>query len=363
MTTRLRHATEHFRQYVPGFAVATATAIVAVAINSIVPTLSALLLAIIFGVIVRNVKLLRSGMEAGLAVVSKRWLRIGIVLLGFQLVLTDIARLGWGVLATVVCVVALGIVTSVLLGRMMGVSPTLALLIGCGFSICGAAAVAGMDGSIDADERDVATAVALVVLFGTAMIFIAPALVLGVGIDARTAGVWEGAAIHEVAQVVAAAGITGGGIVKTAVVVKLARVLMLAPVITLVTLFATRLGVQPAVTSSARNVVEPFSADTKLPTVSMNNSSVTRTKRPPLVPLFVLGFIGAAVIATSGIVPAQGLTAIKVVQTFLLAAAMFGLGCGVKIAELRKVGVKPLVLGLAVSLVVAMVAYVGAVLS
>ncbi|MBM7824343.1 putative integral membrane protein (TIGR00698 family) [Arcanobacterium pluranimalium] len=367
MTTRLRHTTEHFRQYVPGFAVSTAAAIAAVAINSAVPTLSALLLAIIFGVIARNTNLLRSGMEAGLAVVSKRWLRIGIVLLGFQLVLTDIAKLGWGVLGTVVCVVALGIVTSVLLGRMMGVSPTLALLIGCGFSICGAAAVAGMDGSIDADERDVATAVALVVLFGTAMIFVAPALVLGVGMDARTAGVWEGAAIHEVAQVVAAAGITGGGIVKTAVVVKLARVLMLAPVITLVTLFATLLGVHPAA-SPARTIVEPRVveppvADRAFSTARLNCPTAMLTKRPPLVPLFVLGFIGAAVIATSGIVPAQGLAAIKVVQTFLLAAAMFGLGCGVKIVELRKVGVKPLVLGLVVSVVVAMVAYVGAILS
>lgn len=325
--------TEYLHQYGPGFATASAMAIVAVLINSQVPALSALLLAIIFGIIARNMNLLRVSMDAGLSIVSKRWLRIGIVLLGVQLVLTDIVKLGWGVLITVICVVGLGIAVSVILGRVLRIAPTLSLLIGCGFSICGAAAVAGMDGSIEADERDVATAVALVVLFGTAMIFVAPALVGLIGMDAHTAGIWEGASIHEVAQVVAAAGITGSGIVKTAVIVKLARVLMLAPVIAFVGLLAPRLGVQRAGDSQ---------------------------KNPPIIPLFVAGFIGASVIATLGLVPSPVLGVIKYLQTFLLAAAMFGLGCGVKVAELRKVGFRPLLLGLVVTIVVCLVAYVGA---
>lgn len=94
-----------------------------------------------------------------------------------------------------------------------------------------------------------------------------------------------------------------------------------------------------------------------------NNVITKRQSSQIATTIVTIAIILAVVIATSGIVPAQGLAAIKVVQTFLLAAAMFGLGCGVKIVELRKVGVKPLVLDLAVSVVVAMVAYVGAILS
>jgi len=189
------------------------------------------------------------------------------------------------------------------------------LLIACGFSICGAAAVAAVDGAVDAEEEDVASAIGLVVVFGTAMIGVAPALLGLMGLTHRQQGLIAGGSIHEVAQVVAAGGIIGGGALAPAVIVKLARVLMLAPVIMVIGLVRRR-GAAPV-----------------------------EGTRPPLLPLFVVGFIAAALARTLLPLGTNVLEGGKVLQTVLLSAAMFALGCGVRISMLKKVGGRPVVLG------------------
>ena len=131
-------------------------------------------------------------------------------------------------------IVAGGLLGTVLLGRLLRVPSGLSLLIACGFSICGAAAVAGAAGVTDPDdeaEEDTITAVALVVIFGTLMIALVPLLANLLGLGSETAGMWAGGSIHEIAQVVAVGGIIGGGALTVAVIVKLARVLLLAPVV------------------------------------------------------------------------------------------------------------------------------------
>ena len=286
--------------------------------NRVLPTLSALLLAILIGVALANTVGVPSACADGLAVAARRGLRLGIVLLGLQLSLVDIAGLGWGMVGVVVLVVGGGILGSELIGRALGVAPALRLLIACGFSICGAAAVAAVEGVIDdKDREDTVTALALVVLFGTLMIAAVPVVSGAMGLGERAGGLWAGAAIHEVAQVVAAAGIVGSGALQVGVVVKLARVLMLAPVIAGIGLVRRRRGV----------------------------TQVDGAARPPLVPLFVAGFLAAVLFRTLGVLPASALDALQVTQAALLAAAMFALGTGVRAAQLRTVGGRAVLLG------------------
>lgn len=294
---------------------------------------SALLVAIILGVILTNVRPLPAATAPGLAVASKRVLRIGIVLLGLQLSLGDILGLGWGVIGVVVAVVIGGFVATEIVGRMLGVRPAQRSLIGAGFSICGAAAVAGVEGVID-DKRDedVVTALALVVLFGTLLIPLVPLAGAAMGLDPYSQGLWAGGSIHEVAQVVAAAGIVGPAALKVAVIVKLARVLMLAPVMVWFGFQLRRRGGQGA------------------------------GKRPPLVPLFVAGFLAAALLRTTGWLPATVLDPIKLLQTFLLAAAMFALGTGVRAATLKSVGGKPVILATTTTLAVLGISLAGVLL-
>lgn len=114
---------------------------------------------------------------------------------------------------------------------------------------------------------------------------------------------------------VVAGGIIGGGALAPAVIVKLARVLMLAPVIMVIGLVRRR-GAAPV-----------------------------EGTRPPLLPLFVVGFIAAALARTLLPLGTNVLEGGKVLQTVLLSAAMFALGCGVRISMLKKVGGRPVVLG------------------
>lgn len=299
--------------------------------NHFLPAVSALLFAILLGAIIANTMTLPESFAPGVGFTSKKLLRAGIVLLGLQVVLGDIARLGWGMLGVVVAVVGVGIVATMLIGRALGLPWAQRALIACGFSICGAAAVAACDGVIDAEDEEVATAIALVVLFGTLMIPIIPALVTALAMQQTAGGLWAGSCIHEVAQVVAAAGIIGPEALRVGVIVKLTRVLMLAPVMAVFGLLVRR-----------RHAADGYTG-----------------KQPPLVPLFVLGFIAAMIVASLHVLPASVLTAAKLVQTFLLAAAMFGLGLGVKLKQLFKVGPKPFVLGAVSTLIVALVGWGG----
>ncbi|MGV8845599.1 YeiH family protein [Tessaracoccus sp.] len=328
------HATTRFRSLYPGLLLCIGGGAAAMLANRLVPTVSALLLAIVLGAVIGNIWRVPAAMSPGVAIAGKKILRAGIVLLGLQLVLGDLLELGLGMVGVAAVVVAVGIVGTVLLGRAMGIPSQQRLLIACGFSICGAAAVAACDGVLEAEDEDVATGIALVVLFGTIMIPLVPLLVAVMHLGPEMGGLWAGASIHEVAQVVAAAGIIGGGALKGAVIVKLTRVLMLAPVMAVLGIMQRR-----------------------------KTAGDVHVKRPPLVPLFVVGFLAMVAVASLHLLPAPALETAQVVQTACLAIAMFALGLGVRIKNLIKVGPKPLLLGTASTVLVASIALAGVALA
>jgi uncharacterized integral membrane protein (TIGR00698 family) len=209
------------------------------------------------------------------------------------------------------------------LGRRMGIRPGTTLLVATGFSICGASAAAAMDAVSDSDEEDLATGVALVTIFGSLAIVLLPLLQHPLGLSDTSFGVWSGASVHEVAQVVATASVAGPAALAVATVVKLTRVVLLAPLIAGYSIVRRRKGTPDAT-----------------------------GKRPPLVPLFVLGFIAMVALRSSGVLPAAALTAAQTLTTLLLAGALFGLGTSVHLMSLVRTGARPVALG-AVSTVLA----------
>lgn len=152
-----------------GLAVAAIGGVLAILLHAALPLVSALLIAIVLGVVFATIVGPRTSFTPGLAVASRGVLRIGVALLGFQLVVGQVLGLGWPVLVIVVLIVVGGIAAIVAIGSILGVPTERRLLIACGFSICGAAAVAAADGVTDSDEEDVAIALALVVAFGSVL--------------------------------------------------------------------------------------------------------------------------------------------------------------------------------------------------
>lgn len=331
-----------FGELWPGIALCLAAAAVSFGLSLLVHGASALIIAIILGLLVANVMRLPDVFWPGIDFSAKRFLRAGIVFLGLQIVLSEILHLGVPMMIVVVCIVAGGLLGTVLLGRLLGIHSGLTLLIACGFSICGAAAVAGVAGVTDPEdeaEEDTITAVALVVIFGTLMIPLVPLVAKLLDMSSRMAGLWAGGSIQEIAQVVAAGGILGSGALATAVIVKLARVLLLAPVVAVISIRQRRLS------------------------ATADGDSQTQAKRPPIVPLFIVGFIAMMLVRSFIPLPHAALTLGLVLQTGLLSAAMFGLGCGVNIRSLIAVGIRPFVLATLSTVLVATIAYFGTVIA
>lgn len=294
------------RTRVPGIVVAIVGAAGALAVNAVVPVLSALTVAVLIGVLTGS-RLPRTT-EAGLQWVTRKFLRIGVVLLGLQLSLQDVSGLGWGTVLAVVVTVLVSFGGTLALARLVGVSKGLGLLVATGFSICGASAIAAMDSVARTDKEDVAASVTLVTLYGSAAIALVP--LIGAGMDNEFLGKWAGLSVHEVAQVVAAASPAGATAVAAAVIVKLTRVVLLAPMVAGVG-FAQR----------------------------------KQGGHPPIVPLFVVGFLAMILLRSTGFVPGFLLGGAKVTTTVLFAAAMVALGSAVRLTELVRTGKRGLVLG------------------
>ena len=339
------------RRALPGLGYVAVVVSAAFAVNRLVPSLSPLVIAVGFGALLANLHAVPPWAVAGTHLAAKRLLRVGVVLLGFQLAAGDVLQLGPAVLVVVVVTVAATFLATQWLGHRLGLSPSLSLLIATGFSICGASAVAAVDGVTDADEEEVAFAIALVTLCGSLAIVALPALrgLLGLG-DATAFGSWVGASVHDVGQVVATAANGGPAAIRSAVIVKLTRVVLLAPMVAGIGLARRR---QQPWGRSDTNV------DAAAPTTPLVASVEKSGRRLPILPLFVVGFLAAIAIRSVGLIPAGRLELIKNAQDVCLAAALVGLGTGVHLAKLRRVGGRPLILGAASWAIIATVSYFG----
>jgi uncharacterized integral membrane protein (TIGR00698 family) len=287
-------------------------------------TVSPLVAALVLGVLIGNMISIPEIFVPGQKFAAKKVLRFGIVLLGTQLALKQVVDLGGRELIVVVGVVALTFLGTLWLGPRLGVSKSLSLLIATGFSICGASAVAAMEGVVEADEEEVTYAIALVTLCGSLAIVLLPLLrnVLGLS-DPQLFGSWVGASVHDVAQVIATSSTGGDLAVQSATVVKLSRVVLLAPLVACVSIWVRR--------SSSGLVAKTKKTD---------------KKHVSVVPLFVVGFLVMIAVRTTGVIPDNWLTRLKTIEQVCLASALVGLGSDVRIAKLIKVGGRPLLLAL-----------------
>lgn len=320
-----------FHTLLPGLLLAAAIVAAAFGLVRLLPALSPLTISVILGVIVGNLGLKLTAVRPGLRFAAKRLLRVGIVLLGLRLAVGDVLHLGAKSLVVVVGVVAVTFVGTQLLGRAFGVSPGASLLIATGFSICGASAVAAMDAVTDNKDEDVVTAIALVTLCGSLAIALLPLLQRPLGLSDTAFGMWTGASVHDVAQVVATASVAGPAALAPAVVVKLTRVVLLAPMVLGVSLVRRRRA----------------------------TAGVSAGSRPPIVPLFVVGFLAMVAVRSLGLLPSGALDAAHSAETIVLAAALAGLGSSVHLRTLFTTGGRALALGLSSWLLIAAVAYGG----
>jgi uncharacterized integral membrane protein (TIGR00698 family) len=309
-----------------GLALAAFGAAVAFGLNWAVPAVPALTAALVLGVVVGSIPALRPALggrfATGLTLSSKRLLRLGIVLLGLKLSLGDIAELGWVAIAAIVVLVLASFWLTWSIARLFGLEGDQPILLAAGFSICGVSAIGAVSAARGSAQKDAATPVALVTLYGTAAIVVLPALAPVLGLDPTQFGHWVGASVHDVGQVVATAQTGGTVALASAVVVKLTRVLTLAPMVAGISLATRRAAAQPAPARAAP------------------------ATQPPVVPLFVVGFVMLVLVRSLLSVPEVLLDAADLVQTVFIAMALFAIGAALRLETLARSGLRSLAAGL-----------------
>ncbi len=357
------------RALLPGLlTVGAATSVVLLA-SRLLPTVSPLVVALVAGAVVGSFVLGRArgvrtttalaGVRPGVAWTASTVLRAGVVLLGLQLSVPQVLTLGWRGLVVVVTTLGVTFAATLALGRALRVPRGAALLVATGFSVCGAAAISAMQGvvarpgrtpaQIREDDEAVATALALVTAYGTLAIVVLPWLSGAIGLDDEQAGLWIGASVQEVAQVVTAAGSVSAVALATATVAKLARVALLAPVVTGAGLVAVR-------RAGASRRADDALADGGR---TDDGRAVGGRARVSPVPWFVVGFLVAVTLRSTGVVPAVVLDGAALVTTVAFTAAMFALGLGVDVPRLLRTGRRALALGGLSAVVVTTTSLVG----
>jgi len=312
----------------PGLVLTAVIAALSFSLRSLpgVAILSPMILSILIGMVLHNSVGTPSVAKPGVTFCVRRVLRFAIILLGLQLTAEQVVEVGTGGIAIIAATLVCTFLFTIWLGRLIGVDRKLSQLIAAGTSICGASAVIATNTVTDAHDEDVAYAVACVTVFGSIAMFVYPLLPGLLHLDAHAYGLWTGASIHEIAQVMAAAYQDGQQAGDAAAIAKLSRVTMLAPLVIVLVILAAR---------------RTKSGDRAAPS----------TKAP--MPWFVLGFIALVGLNSIITIPADAKATIVLMTTFLMSMALAAMGLETDVAKLRAKGIRPLILGFAAFLFVA----------
>lgn len=252
---------------------------------------------------------------------SSTLLRIGVAMLGLRITFGEIAGLGAGVTLTVVGAVIATIIFGALLSRVMATQNNFGVLTGGAVAICGASAALAVSAVLPKhanSHRDATFTVIGVTALSTIAMVVYPLLAHALGFTDREAGIFLGATIHDVAQVIGAGYSVSPDAGDTATIVKLLRVAMLLPVILVLSIVYRR---QHDLSSDDKDI-----------------------KRPPLLPWFAVVF--GLLVALNSVVtlPKEFLSVASQTSRFLLVAAIAAIGMKTQLKELVMLGWQPVVL-------------------
>ena len=315
---------------------------------------SAVMLAILLGLIISAVASLPAVLKPGFSFAVKKVLRLGIILLGIRLTIFDVFRLGaYGVPIVALCVVGAWFLTT-RVSRWLNLPERLGILIAVGTAICGVSAIVATCPAIDAEDEEVAYAVAVITIFGLLATLVYPYLAHAIfGGDALKVGLFLGTSVHDTSQVVGAAGVYAD-------------------------MFSSPLALDVAtVTKLVRNVsmavVIPFVAFTYARRTRSHSGEAQKASFLRLLPLFVLGFLIVAVIRSVGDAGLEGegeafgkwdqlawdgiISFTKSWAGRLLVVALAGVGLSTDFRTLKGLGIKPFLVGLGAALAAGIVSF------
>lgn len=297
-----------------------------------IPTL---LVALLLGMAASFI-LTKSEFKPGTDVLAKPLLRTGVALMGFRITISDLQALGWqpALIAVAAAFGTLGL--GYLVGRALKLPRATAFLTATSVAICGASAALAIATVLARRpnsnvERDVVATVASITIIGTIAVIAYPALCHFFGIPMIPSAVFLGASIHEVAQVVAAADVYGEAATPAATTVKMIRVAMMPVVI---------FGLLMILSWRDRKDNDG------------ENTEAT-------VPVFLLGFVAAIVVANTGWLTPEGIQALTKLSSICLIVSMVALGANTSVKGVMALGPRAVTTLLLQTLIIAVISATG----
>jgi len=309
----------------PGFIFAVIIAVISTFVSSLhfvkeTANFSPLIVAILIGIFIGNLVRIPEILKPGIIFSLKKILRIAIVFLGFRLTFQNVRDVGMeGLIVDAVMLTSTFLFGVWIARRFFGLEPEMSYLIASGSSICGASAILATAPVVKAQMHHAAMAVATVTIFGTIAMFLYPVVykLFGshLGLDEILYGIWTGATVHEVAQVVAAGFAVSDVAGNTATISKLTRVMMLAPFLIALSFYLATKNSTHGVGISLRDIPVPY---------------------------FVFGFIAMVIVNSMHILSQTAVNYINIIDGFLLTISMGAMGLETNIKKIKGIGMKPL---------------------
>lgn len=315
----------------PGLGLAVAIAVVATVVGRRFPLVGGPVTGIVLGVVLATAIKPDVRLRPGIAFSSKAVLQTSVVVLGSQLSLMQIVRVGVGSLPVMLGTLTVALGAAYLLGRWLGVVGNLRTLIGVGTGICGASAIAAVTPVIGAVGAEVTYAVSTIFLFNVAAVLAFPVVGHLLGMSQHAFGLFAGTAVNDMSSVVATATTYGPEAANFAVVVKLTRTLLIIPIVLALAAMTAR---------RDRRLAADILVPGDLAAIEPPRVNVWR-----LVPKFLIGFLIVAAANTAGLIPAAVHPALSRVSVFLITVALSAIGLSTDLAGLRRAGHRPLLLG------------------
>jgi uncharacterized integral membrane protein (TIGR00698 family) len=316
--------------------------------------ISSVMLAILFGLVISTAVPVPVILKPGLTFAVKKVLRLGIILLGIRLTIFDVLQLGVYGIPIVVACIAGALFFTTRLNSWLKLPERLGALIAAGTSICGVSAIVATGPAIDAEDEEVAYAVAVITIFGLlatlAYPYVADAIFAG---QALKVGLWLGTSVHDTSQVVGSAKVYADVFsaplaLDTATVTKLVRNVFMAAVIPFMAFYYAR-KTQSEAPGKGTNIAK-------------------------LLPLFVVGFLLMAVLRSVGDagintggnafgIWAEGAwkdiySTTKTWAGHFLVVALAGVGLSTNFRSFKGLGIKPFLVGLGAALTVGVLSFV-----
>lgn len=308
----------------PGVLLAFAIALPAWFLGKQLPIIGGPVFGILFGILIAFWKH-PSVFNEGIKFTSKKLLQTAIILLGFEMNLYNVIKVGSQSLLVMFFTLTAAFTTAWLLGRALKLQGNIATLIGVGTAICGGSAIAATAPIIKAEDKEIAYSISTIFLFNVAAVFIFPAIGHLVQMSDIGFGIWAGTAINDTSSVVAAGYSYSDAAGSLATIVKLTRTLMIIPVTLFLAIYTHR--------------------------KTSQNTTFALSK---VFPWFVLGFLAASIVSTTSIISPETGKLLAQCGKFLIVMAMAAIGLNTNLKQLISNGIKPILLGMCCWIAVAL---------